>query len=127
MTDDIIAAPDLTVSSHPLIASSRVEGTIVYNRDDERLGRIEYFMVDKVSGRVPYAVMSFGGLFGLGDHHYPLPWDVLTYDPGRGGYVVDLDGETLRNGPNFREGEEPDFGEAYGRRVYEYYGIDLRS
>ena len=125
MTDDIITTPDLTASTHRLIASNRVEGTAVFNRDGEQLGRIHYFMVDKISGRVPYAVMSFGGLFGIGDNHYPLPWSVLDYDPERGGYVVDLDRETLSNGPNFRAGEEPDFGEAYGQRVYEYYGIEL--
>jgi hypothetical protein len=125
MTETVITAPDLTGSTHRLIASNRVEGTAVFNRDGEQLGRIEYFMVDKVSGRVPYAVMSFGGLFGIGDHHHPLPWSVLDYDIDRGGYVVDLDRETLRSGPNFCAGEEPDFGEAYGRRVYEYYGIEL--
>lgn len=123
MTDTIITAPDLTGSTNRLIASNRVEGTIVYNRDGERLGRIEYFMVDKASGRAPYAVMSFGGLFGLGDHHYPLPWDSLDYDPERGGYVVALDRETLDQAPNFHKGEEPDFGGDYGRRVCEYYGI----
>ena len=106
-----------------LIASNRVEGTAVYNREDEKLGQIEYFMVDKRSGQAEYAVLSFGGLFGLGHNHYPLPWNVLDYDPKRGGYVVELDKETLKSGPNFRSGEEPDFNEDYDRRVYEYYGI----
>ena len=116
--------PDTSVDSpHRLIASNRVEGTAVYNRDGEKLGRIEYFMVDKVSGRTAYAVMSFGGLFGLGDNHYPLPWDALTYEPEQGGYVVDIDREKLKSGPNFRAGEEPEFGADYGRRIYDYYGI----
>ena len=82
-------------SPHRLIASNRVEGTAVYNRADERLGRIEYFMVDKVSGKADYAVMSFGGLFGLGGKHYPIPWDMLEYEPAKGGYVVDLDKDKL--------------------------------
>ena len=106
-----------------LIASNRVEGTAVYNRDGEKLGRIEYFMVDKRSGQAEYAVLSFGGLFGLGDHHHPLPWNVLVYDSERGGYVVDLDRETLKSGPNFRAGEEPDFNADYDRRVFDYYGV----
>ena len=59
--------------------------------------------------------MSFGGLFGFGDDHYPLPWDVLNYDPDKGGYVVDLDKEKLKGGPSFRAGEEPDFDRDYGR------------
>ena len=109
-------------SPNRLIASNRVEGTAVYNREGERLGRIESFMVDKRSGQAEYAVMSFGGLFGLGHDHYPLPWNVLEFDPDKGGYVVNLDKEKLKEGPNFRAGEEPEFDRDYGRRVYDYYG-----
>ncbi|HEV2817946.1 MAG TPA: PRC-barrel domain-containing protein [Allosphingosinicella sp.] len=110
-------------SPHRLIASNRVEGTAVYNRAGEKLGRIEYFMSDKVSGRAEYAVMSFGGLFGLGGRHYPIPWDVLDYDPDKGGYVVELDREKLEKGPSFAPGEEPQFDRRYDERVYDYYGI----
>ena len=110
-------------SPHRLIASNRVEGTAVYNRSGEKLGRIEYFMVDKVSGQADYAVMSFGGLFGLGGKHYPIPWDMLDYDPDKGGYAVALDKETLEKGPSFAPGEEPDFDRRYDQRVYDYYGI----
>jgi hypothetical protein len=110
-------------SPHRLIASNRVEGTAVYNRADERLGRIEYFMVDKVSGKADYAVMSFGGLFGLGGKHYPIPWDMLEYDPAKGGYVVDLDKDKLEKGPSFDAGQEPAFDRQYDQRVYDYYGV----
>jgi sporulation protein YlmC with PRC-barrel domain len=72
-----------------LIASDKVEGTAVYNRAGERLGEIHDFMVDKYSGRVAYAVMSFGGFLGIGEKYHPLPWKVLTYDTEMGGYVVD--------------------------------------
>lgn len=126
MADDTIQSTASRIESpHRLIASNRVEGTAVFGRDGEKLGRIEYFMVDKLSGCAAYAVLSFGGLFGLGDNHYPLPWGVLDYDVERGGYAVDLDRETLKSGPNFRAGEEPEFGEDYGRRIYEYYGIEF--
>lgn len=110
-------------SPRRLIASNRVEGTPVYSGDGEKLGRIEYFMVDKVSGQAEHAIMSFGGLFGLGEDHYPLPWDVLDYDPERGGYVVHLDKEKLKSGPRHRAGEEPDYDRDYDRRIYEHYGI----
>jgi len=118
-------ATDRTTLDRPkrLIASNRVEGTAVFNREGEKLGRIESFMVDKRSGQAEYAVMSFGGLFGLGDNHYPLPWGVLEYDPDQGGYVVDLDKEKLKSGPSFRAGEEPDFDPEYDRRVCDYYGV----
>jgi PRC-barrel domain len=71
-----------------LIASNKVEGTAVYNQEGERIGTLHHFMVGKHSGQVAYAVMSFGGLLGLGENYYPLPWNELTYDTNRGGYVI---------------------------------------
>jgi len=66
-----------------LIASNKVEGTAIYNHQGERIGTLHHFMVGKRSGQVAYAVMSFGGLFGLGENYYPLPWNELTYDTSR--------------------------------------------
>lgn len=84
-----------------LIASDRVEGTAVYNPAGDRLGTIQNFMVDKVSGRAEFAVMQFGGLFGIGADYYPIPWSLLTFDPERGGYVVDLDKKRLDHAPRY--------------------------
>lgn len=109
--------------THDLIASEKVEGTAVYNRDGERLGTIKNFMVGKRDGRVRYAVLSFGGLFGMGERFHPLPWDVLTYDTDKGGYVVDLDKEILRNSPSYERGSEPTYDRTYGEQVYGYYGV----
>ena len=106
-----------------LIASNKVEGTAVYNRKGERLGSIYNFMVDKESGEVEYAVLTFGGLFGMGGDYYPLPWDVLTYDTQQGGYVVDLDKEVLEKAPRYSATDEPRFTQDYGREVYGYYGV----
>ena len=110
-------------SPNRLIASNRVEGTAVYDRAGEKLGRIEYFMTDKITGQADYAVMTFGGLFGLGGKNYPIPWDMLEYDPGKGGYAVDLDRDRLEKGPSFTAGEEPNFDRQYDERIYDYYGV----
>ena len=110
-------------ATHRLIASDKVEGTSVYNRQGERLGKLRKFMVDKRSGRAEYAVLSFGGLFGLGGAQYPLPWNALEYDTDKGGFVVDLDKDKLDNAPRYDEGEEPDYDPDYGRAVYDYYGV----
>lgn len=107
-----------------LIASNKVEGTNVYNREREKLGSIYNFMVDKESGEVEYAVLQFGGLFGLGSDYYPLPWDVLTYDTEQGGYVVALDKAMLEKAPRYTRDAEPAFDRDYGREVYGYYGIN---
>jgi hypothetical protein len=87
------------------------------------LGTISKFMVGKRSGRVEYAIMSFGGLFGMGERDYPLPWNVLDYQPDKGGYVVDLDKEQLKNAPSFERGRDPAYDRDYGEQVYTYYGI----
>ena len=68
-------------------------------------------------------MLSFGGLFGIGHRHYPLPWDVLDYDTERGGYVVDLDKDMLEKAPSFETGQEPAYDRDYCERVYGYYGI----
>src|SRR5919107_334598 len=111
-----------TDETNRLIASNKVEGTAVYSRSGERLGDVHNFMVDKYSGRVAYAVMSFGGFLGIGEKYHPLPWKVLTYDTGMSGYVVDLDAETLRGAPTFGRDEVPDWGSRdYGTRIHDYY------
>lgn len=111
-----------TEETHRLIASNKVEGTAVYDRDGNKLGSIYNFMVDKRSGKVEYAVMSFGGFLGMGDDYHPLPWDQLTYDTDKGGYVVSLTKERLQGAPHYRSGEEPAFDRDYGRQVHDYYG-----
>ena len=105
-----------------LIASDKVEGTRVYNKQGERLGSIRNFMVNKTSGRVEYAVMEFGGILGIGSEYYPLPWDLLTYDEQIGGYAVALDKDKLEGAPRYRD-RDPQWDELYGQQVYGYYGV----
>src|SRR6201984_2418156 len=68
-----------------LIGSDKVEGTAVFGPDDNKIGSIERVMIDKMSGKVSYAVLGFGGFLGLGNDHYPLPWQSLKYDTRLGG------------------------------------------
>ena len=119
MNDTTIATDETDL----LIASNKVEGTAVYDRDGEKLGTIYNFMVDKRSGNVEYVVLQFGGLFGLGSDYYPLPWDKLTYDTNEGGYVVDLDREILEGAPKYAQDQEPAYDREYNERVYGYYGL----
>jgi hypothetical protein len=112
-----------TNETDELIASNKVEGTAAYNRQGESLGTVYNFMVGKRSGKVEYAVMSFGGFLGIGDHYHPLPWSALTYDTRMGGYVVDLDRARLQGAPSYSSGSEPTFDRDYGRRVADHYGV----
>jgi hypothetical protein len=104
-----------------LIASNKVQGTTVYDRDGQKLGEVYNFMVGKRSGKVAYAVLNFGGILGVGGSYYPLPWNTLTYDTERGGYVVDLDRDRIDDAPSHRSYEEPFTDPAYGQRVSEYW------
>jgi hypothetical protein len=107
-----------------LIAASKVEGTSVYNRQGESLGSIYDVMIDKTSGQVAYAVMSFGGFLGMGESYHPLPWKVLTYDTRQGGYVVDLDKQRLQGAPSYSGGNRPNWSDRdYTRRIDDYYGV----
>lgn len=106
-----------------LIASDKVEGTVVYGRDGDRLGTVRNFMVDKRSGKAEYAVLEFGGLFGMGSDHYPIPWEKLTYDTSQGGYVVDIDKSQLEDAPHYSRDRQPTYDDTYGREVYGYYGV----
>ncbi len=109
--------------THRLIAADKVEGTAVYNHNGDSLGSVYGLMIDKVSGRVAYAVMSFGGFLGIGERYHPLPWGALTYDTSRGGYVVDLTREQLEGAPSYASDESPWERPGYGRTVYDYYGL----
>ena len=84
-----------------LIASNKVEGTAVYNRQGDRLGDVYN-----------------------GESYHPLPWRVLNYDTGMGGYVVDLDKDRLRGAPSFSRDQPPDWSDRnWGTRVHDYYGV----
>ena len=108
---------------HDLIASDRVEGTAVYRPDGEKIGRIHHFMVGKRSGKVEYAVMSFGGFLGMGQELRPVPWAALDYDTAMGGYVVSAEDDTLRESPYIDEGSQPAWDRTYGTYVYGYWGV----
>ena len=105
-------------SSRPLISSNRVEGTEVYGADQEHIGEIQHLMIDKVSGQVAYAVMSFGGILGMGKKSYPLPWNMLKYDTELDGYRTEIVKEQLEDAPEYNEEDfsDEDFSQNWAER-----------
>jgi hypothetical protein len=98
--------------------------TAIYNLQGEHLGSVYNLMVDKISGQVAYAVMSFGGFLGMGESYHPLPWRVLKYDVRQNGYVVDLDQRRLDGAPSYTASNLPNWSDrTYGHRVDDYYGV----
>jgi hypothetical protein len=109
-----------------LIGSDKVEGTAVYGADSNKIGSIERVMIDKQSGRVSYAVLGFGGFLGLGNDHYPLPWQSLKYDTRLGGYVTGVTEQQLRDAPKFGNDNEWNWADAArNRAVNAYYGVPV--
>jgi len=107
-----------------LIAADKVEGTAVYNTQGESLGTIHNVMIEKRSGKVAYAIMSFGGFLGMGKEYHPLPWNLLKYDTDRGGYVVNLDKRKLEGAPHYSDEQSVAWGDAaWDRKVHDYYGV----
>jgi hypothetical protein len=109
-----------------LIGSDKVEGTAVYGADQQKIGSIERVMIDKISGRVSYAVLSFGGFLGVGDDHYPLPWQSLKYDTGLGGYITGITQRQLEGAPKYGNDNSWNWADtSRTRAVNDYYGVGV--
>jgi hypothetical protein len=107
-----------------LIGSDKVEGTNVYRSNGDNIGSIERVMLDKQSGKVAYAVMSFGGFLGLGHDHYPVPWSLLTYNTQLGGYEVNISDQQLKGAPSYSSESDWDWEDRKrAQQVYDYYRV----
>ncbi len=121
-TTDVAGRPLEADETDRLISSEKVDGTAVYNGAGDRLGTVHHLMIDKFTGQVEYAVMSFGGFLGIGESYNPLPWRVLDYDTRMGGYVVDIDRSRLERAPRYTPSTTPDWTDrSYRSRIDEYW------
>ncbi len=105
-----------------LIGSDKVDGTAVYGADDKKIGSVQRVMIDKVSGKVAYAVISFGGFLGMGEDYYPLPWPSLKYDTRLDGYKIAVTESQLKGAPKYNRNTDWDWADrSRDRSVYDYY------
>lgn len=104
-----------------MVSSSDVNGTEVYSPTGDHLGQLDHLMIDKVSGQIAYAVMTFGGFLGIGAGEHPVPWKKLTFDTNLGGFVTDITQEQLTGAPSWGDNWYDD--RDYQRRSYDYYGV----
>jgi hypothetical protein len=112
------------MTGKPLIESDRVEGTTVYDAAGNNIGSIKRLMIEKISGRVAYAVMSFGGFLGMGAEEHAVPWNKLTYDTSLGGYRTDITEQQLRAAPAFSRDRSFDWNDrAREEELHQYYGV----
>jgi sporulation protein YlmC with PRC-barrel domain len=107
-----------------LISAHRVQGAPVFDPTGAKLGHIEDVLLHKESGRVAYAVMSYGGFLGAGERYHPLPWSMLTYNVDKGGYVVPITKFQLDGAPTLgREQVELQDDALWGDEVHRHYGM----
>lgn len=107
--------------ANPQISSADVRGTRVYSPDGEKLGHIDELMIDKLSGRVAYAMMGFGGFLGIGEGLHPIPWGKLHYDVELDGYVTDITPTEIEMAPHPAEGWRRD--RAWEEGYFSHFGV----
>lgn len=113
-----------TVQTHPnVISTTTLIGDNVVNRTGESLGKIEELMLDLEQGRVAYAVLSFGGVLGMGEKLFAIPFEALKLDATREHFTLDVDKDKMRNAPGFDKKNPPQASDrTWGAEVYKFYG-----
>jgi hypothetical protein len=106
-----------------VLSSGTIEGTSVKNPQGEDLGEIKTLMLDLAHGRIAYAVLSFGGVMGLGDRLFAIPWSALTIDSEDEKFILDAPKERLKAAKGFDKDNWPDFADpAFHETTYKHYG-----
>ena len=106
-----------------VLSADDLAGDVVVNRAGEKLGKIEDFMVDVGSGRIRYAVLSFGGVLGIGNKLFAVPPEALAFDAANERLILDVDRQRLENAPGFDRDNWPNFADpTLASEIYGYYG-----
>ncbi len=105
-----------------VMAASTLEGNDVYNNADEKLGTIEHIMIDVPRGRVAYAVLSRGGILGMGDKLFAIPWSALTLDTQRKCFLLDVPEQRMKDAEGFDKDAWPRMADlSWATRTHEFY------
>jgi sporulation protein YlmC with PRC-barrel domain len=113
-----------TVSGHTnAIRAGKAIGTDVYDLSGKKIGEVKDIVLEKTSNSILFAVVSFGGVLGMGEKYHPIPWSELDYEPSRGGYVVSFSSDQLKNAPaDSIEALTTGDGRAFRDRAFTHYG-----
>jgi len=107
-----------------VMAADTLQGDPVLNGRNETLGKIRDIMIDVPTGTVAYAVLTVGGLMGLGDKQFAIPWPALVLDADRKCFILDIAKEVLQNAPGFDKDNWPSMSDiAWASKVYEFYNV----
>lgn len=109
-----------------IVKGSKIIGKPVQNLDGKDLGKLEDLAIDELDGNIRYAVLSFGGVLGLGEKYFAIPWEALTLSNDRKHFVLDLEEKVLAKAPGFNRGKWPDFADpAYHVTIYDFYNLPV--
>jgi hypothetical protein len=107
-----------------LMGADTLLGNDVYNGADENLGSIKEFMIDMPSGRIAYAVLSFGGFLGMGDRLFAVPWQALKLDTANKRFTLNVSKDKLKNAPGFDKDHWPSMADpTWATGVHTFYGV----
>ena len=111
-----------------LMGANTLLGNHVSNLAGDSLGEIKEFMIDMATGKVAYAVLSFGGLLGLGDKLFAVPWAALTLDTVNKRFTLNVPKEVLKNAPGFEKHRWPSMSDqTWASGVHKFYGTPYRA
>ncbi|HTP33226.1 MAG TPA: PRC-barrel domain-containing protein [Candidatus Acidoferrales bacterium] len=107
-----------------VLAASTLEGDKVRNKAWDDLGKVDEIMIDIPSGRIAYAVLTFGGVMRMGNKLFAVPWEAMTIDEDNKCFILDVDKTTLENAPGFDKSNWPDMADpTWGKGIFKHYGI----
>jgi sporulation protein YlmC with PRC-barrel domain len=106
-----------------LMGADTLLGNDVYNTEGEDLGDIKEFMIDMDSGKVEYAVLSFGGVLGMGNKLFAVPWAALELDTTNKRFTLDVMKTSLQDAPGFDHDHWPSMSDrTWASDVHKFYG-----
>lgn len=135
MTSNYVTRDSFGIYANPadgpgpaLMGADTLLGNDVYNRDDDSLGDIKEFMIDMASGRIAYAVLSFGGLLGMGDKLFAVPWAALKLDTENKRFTLDVPKDALKDAPGFDKARWPSMADkTWASGVHKFYGTPYQA
>jgi len=120
---------NVTIAGHlgsRVLSASTLNGNDVYNPSGDKLGSIKEIMLDIETGKVCYAVLSFGGFISLGEKLFAVPWSALTIDTVNKRFVMDTDEERLKNAPGFDANNWPNMADpTWEKSVHTSFGTTV--
>ena len=124
MQSNKIKKTDSDKKFRSVLGASTLAGDSVRNVAGEDLGSIKEIMIDIPSGRVAYAVLSYGGFLGMGDKLFAVPWNALKVDEDEKAFILNVDKQTIEHAPGFDKDNWPDMSDVnWGEQVSTYYRV----